>query len=39
VLVNFGDAKGREILSLAHKIIEDIESKTGIRLQPEVNIV
>jgi UDP-N-acetylmuramate dehydrogenase len=39
VLVNFGGARGRDILCLAEKIMDDIETKTGIRLQPEVNIV
>jgi UDP-N-acetylmuramate dehydrogenase len=39
VLVNYGGAEGRDILRLAEKIMDDIETKTGIRLQPEVNIV
>ena len=39
VLVNYGGAEGRDVLRLAEKIINDIETKTGIRLQPEVNIV
>lgn len=39
VLVNYGGAAGLDILGLAEKIMDDIETKTGIRLQPEVNIV
>ncbi len=39
VLVNHGGAAGNDILNLAKRIISDIESKTGIRLQAEVNII
>jgi UDP-N-acetylmuramate dehydrogenase len=39
VLVNHGGAAGNDILNLAKRIIADIESKTGIRLQAEVNII
>jgi UDP-N-acetylmuramate dehydrogenase len=38
VLVNFGGAKGEEVWSLAQEIIESVDSKFGIRLQPEVNL-
>ncbi|MFQ3574852.1 MAG: UDP-N-acetylmuramate dehydrogenase [Cytophagales bacterium] len=39
VLVNYGNATGKEILDLAHEIIDDIEGKFGIRLSPEVNVL
>lgn len=37
VLVNFGGATGMEIWKLANAIIQDIEEKFGVTLQPEVN--
>lgn len=39
VLVNFGGAKTEEILGFAKKISECIETKTGIRLESEVEYV
>lgn len=39
VLVNFGDATGKEILSLAQRIQDSILSKFDIRLEFEVNII
>ncbi|RRQ47765.1 UDP-N-acetylmuramate dehydrogenase [Maribacter algicola] len=39
VLVNYGNAKGLDILNLAHKIIADVKSKFGITIQPEVNLI
>lgn len=39
VLVNYGNAKGAEILELAEKIQETVERTFGIRLIPEVNII
>lgn len=38
VLVHFGGAKGSDILQLAEEIIDSVQQKFGIRLQPEVNI-
>lgn len=38
VLVNHGDATGKEVYALALEIIESIKEKFGITLQPEVNI-
>jgi UDP-N-acetylmuramate dehydrogenase len=38
VLVNLGGATGREILELSQLIRSDVERKTGILLQPEVNL-
>jgi len=38
VLVHYGEAKGSEILDLAHQIQEDVRAKFGIDLVPEVNI-
>ena len=39
VLVNYGHAKGEEILNLADEIIESVEKKFGVRLEKEVNII
>jgi UDP-N-acetylmuramate dehydrogenase len=38
VLVNYGSATGTEILSLADRIIDSVEEKFGVRLEPEVNV-
>lgn len=39
VLVNYGNATGRQILSLASEIISSVYSKFGVELEPEVNII
>lgn len=39
VIVNFGGAKGKEILEVAKKVRSAVEDQFGIRLQPEVNII
>lgn len=39
VLVNYGNAKGNEILHLADKISDSVREKFGVHLQKEVNIV
>jgi UDP-N-acetylmuramate dehydrogenase len=39
VLVNYGNATGDEILSLAHEIKKSVSEKFGIDLIPEVNII
>lgn len=39
VLVNYGQATGKDILSLAHKIIALVNDKFKVKLQPEVNII
>lgn len=39
VLVNYGNATGEEILDLAKSIIEDVNTKFGIELTPEVNVI
>lgn len=39
VLVNYGNATGAEIYSLAQDIIEDVNAKFGITIQAEVNIL
>ena len=38
VLVNYGNATGEEIWELAINIQNAVEEKTGIRIEPEVNI-
>jgi len=39
VLVNYGNASGEEIFSLAEKIQQSVKKKFGIELQMEVNII
>ncbi|MFN4123170.1 MAG: UDP-N-acetylmuramate dehydrogenase [Flavobacteriales bacterium] len=39
VLVNYGRAKGHEILNLSQRIIDDILTRFGVLLEREVNIV
>jgi len=39
VLVNYGQASGREILELAQKIQGEVKRKFGLELRPEVNII
>jgi len=39
VLINYGGAKGQEILGLANQIIKDVFEKFGLKLIPEVNLI
>lgn len=39
VLVNYGEARGKDVYQLALDIIEDIDKRFGIKLTPEVNIL
>jgi UDP-N-acetylmuramate dehydrogenase len=39
VLVNYGGARGSDIAKLSQEIIEDIEQKFGVKLEPEVNFI
>ncbi|WP_375581280.1 UDP-N-acetylmuramate dehydrogenase [Marivirga tractuosa] len=39
VLVNYGEGKGKDILNLAKKIQDSIQSKFGVELSPEVNFI
>ncbi len=39
VLVNYGEASGKEILHLADDIIHSVHRKFGIQILPEVNII
>ena len=39
VLVNYGQAKGDEIFTLAKAIMDDVYSRFGIQLEPEVNLI
>ncbi|HCT31430.1 MAG TPA: hypothetical protein DIW31_12045 [Bacteroidales bacterium] len=39
VLVNYGEAKGSEILNLAHQIQKSVHEQFGIELEMEVNVV
>ena len=39
VLVNTGDATGRDILNLCEAVRRSVDERFGISLQPEVNII
>ena len=39
VLVNYGGGSGKDVISLADKIIKDVNNKFGIILSPEINIL
>lgn len=39
VLVNYGNATGKEVFDLSEEIIQDINEKYGIKLEREVNII
>jgi len=39
VIVNYGGANGKEILHFARKIIDSVNHKFGIELEPEVHII
>ena len=38
ILVNYGNAKGSEMLELAEMVMDEVRTKFGIELEPEVNI-
>ncbi len=39
VLVNYGKAKGSEIIDLAHKIQDSVKEKFSVDIEPEINIL
>jgi UDP-N-acetylmuramate dehydrogenase len=39
VIVNYGNAKGEEVYAHAQNVIQSVNDKFGILLEPEVNIV
>ncbi len=39
VLVNYGNACGKDILNLANLIMEDVKNKFDVKIEPEVNIL
>ncbi len=38
VLVNYGDASGKELWSFAQLVAQDVQEKFGVALEPEVNL-
>jgi UDP-N-acetylmuramate dehydrogenase len=39
ILVNYGNASGKEIIAFAHEIIDSVEERFDVRLEPEVHLV
>lgn len=39
VLVNLGGATGKEVMTLAERVCEDVHNKYGIHITPEVNFI
>jgi UDP-N-acetylmuramate dehydrogenase len=39
VLVNHGHASGAELLALARRVAQSVETRFGVRLEPEPRIV
>lgn len=39
VLVNYGGATGHEVIDLARFVMDQVETRFGIRIEPEVNIL
>ena len=39
VLINLGGATGAEVMELAYRIVEDVKSRFGVELSPEVNVL
>ena len=39
VLVNYGNATGEELLNLAKMIQKEVETRFGIQIEPEVNVI
>jgi len=39
VIVNYGNASGKQLLAMAQKVIQIVKEKFAIHLEPEVNII
>ena len=39
VIVNYGNASGKQLLAMAQKVIQTVKEKFAIHLEPEVNII
>jgi UDP-N-acetylmuramate dehydrogenase len=37
--VNYGNARGKEVIELAYRIRESVHEKFGVWITPEVNVI
>ena len=39
VMVNYGDAKGKDVLNFANLVIETVKEKFGVQLEIEAHLI